>query len=452
LNIILVILFLTISLLSFLGFSYFAIVSFKEHESRAAKISIGLAILLSVFFGLLIFSPYVIKRFVFILGLMGLFLVLYLFFQPIGRVNLGNDSPQFRFDERDIMFARGRLKPGTPEYDSYYAMRSENKEIDDHTRSKPGLLKEGSLYANPYLFAAPKASFQLTEALRDFADGSVSETKLFLEPERMSSYLKGLARYFGALDVGIATLEPYHVYSHVGRGSGEYASEIKIEHSFAIAMTVEMDYEMIGSGPKPTATMESAKQYVEAARICVQLANAIREMGYAARAHIDGNYQVIAPLVARDAGLGEIGRMGLLMTPRLGPRVRIGVVTTDLPLIPDKRKPNLAMIDFCSICKKCAYNCPSKSIPFNDRKEIDGVLRWKINPETCFHYWNVVGTDCGRCVAVCPFSHPDSLVHNMVRWGINQSGAFRRFALVMDDMFYGKKPPWKEPPLWTQVL
>lgn len=67
----------------------------------------------------------------------------------------------------------------------------------------------------------------------------------------------------------------------------------------------------------------------------MQLAEFMRSIGYPARAHIDGSYRVVCPLVARDAGLGEIGRMGLLMTPELGPRVRIAVVTTDLPLVPD---------------------------------------------------------------------------------------------------------------------
>ena len=37
--------------------------------------------------------------------------------------------------------------------------------------------------------------------------------------------------------------------------------------------------------------------------------------------------------------------MGLLMTPRLGPRVRIAVVTTDLELLPDKATPDASMID-----------------------------------------------------------------------------------------------------------
>jgi ferredoxin len=120
-------------------------------------------------------------------------------------------------------------------------------------------------------------------------------------------------------------------------------------------------------------------------------------------------------------------------------------------LIPTPRKPNAALIDFCNICKKCAENCPSNSIPREERVMIDGALRWKLNEETCFRYWNAVGTDCGRCMAVCPFAHPSNLVHNLVRWGIAHSGAFRRFALWMDDLFYGKKPERRKAPTWTRV-
>ena len=172
---------------------------------------------------------------------------------------------------------------------------------------------------------------------------------------------------------------------------------------------------------------------------------------YEARAHIDGNYRVIAPLVARDAGLGEIGRMGLLMTPNQGPRVRLGIVTTNLELHPIERIQNEAVLDFCTICKKCAVNCPSKAIPFEVRQKIDGVLRWRINAESCFLYWNVIGTDCGICMTVCPFSHPDTLPHNLLRWGIARSGFVRRGALGLDDLFYGKEPVQKAPPDWTLV-
>jgi epoxyqueuosine reductase QueG len=133
--------------------------------------------------------------------------------------------------------------------------------------------------------------------------------------------------------------------------------------------------------------------------------------------------------------------MGILMTPRLGPRVRLGVVTTDLPLIADEPGDDLSVIDFCTICRKCATNCPVAAIPFNERAPVDDGLRWAIDPETCFRYWNVIGTDCATCIRVCPYSHPDHLAHNMVRWAIKRSACARRVLLWLDDLFYGKRLP-----------
>ena len=90
---------------------------------------------------------------------------------------------------------------------------------------------------------------------------------------------------------------------------------------------------------------------------------AIRRLGWAAEAHIDAHYEVVCTLVARDAGLGEIGRMGLLMTPRLGPRVRLAVVTTDLPLVADVPTSDPTVLDFCDVCRKCADICPAHAVP-----------------------------------------------------------------------------------------
>ena len=104
--------------------------------------------------------------------------------------------------------------------------------------------------------------------------------------------------------------------------------------------------------------------------------------------------------------------------------------------------------DSCTICKKCADNCPSKAIPFGSRLEEDGMLRWQLNAETCYAYWNEAGTDCGICMAVCPYAHPDNLAHNLIRWGNHRSGFFRRAALKLDDLFYGRKPKRQPNPGW----
>jgi ferredoxin len=442
---------IVLSISTFLGYGGFALSSYKEGESRASTLALVIAITGGAFLLVWILTPIEFQIAILVLILLIIFIGSTLFMIPIGQVDISKDTPQTRFDERDIMFARARLVPDSPEFLEYYTDHPENLEPDTKTRAKPGLLSPESMYADPYLFASPIASFTLTEALNPAVDGPISNDRHNLSLLEMSTYVKNLAKYFGALDVGVTDLKPYHVYSHIGRGAGKYGDPIPIDHKNAIAFTVEMDFDMIGANPKAQGVMESARQYVESARVAVQLAAAIRYLGYPARAHIDGNYHVICPLVARDAGLGEIGRMGLLMTPRQGPRVRLGVVTTDLPLLSDERIPDSSVIDFCSVCLKCAQCCPSKSIPFDDRQETDGALRWRIDPDTCFRYWNTVGTDCGRCMTVCPYSHPDITYHNLIRWGISKSGTFRRVAVRLDDKFYGVKPAIKDPPKWTRM-
>ncbi len=431
-----------------LPFLAFSVVSLREREQRATWTALVLALLLPspywiVGLARFPFQPILAASLLVATGILFLALVL-----PLGRPDLEIDSPRTRIDERDIMFARARLVPGSPEYEAYYVRRPDKRAIDDRIRAAPGLYRPASRLYHPLGIPAADASFGAIGGMRGAADGPVAAETVPVSPVEMTRFIKGVTGHYGARAVGIAELRDYHVYTHIGRGEGTYGDPIKLDHRYAIAFTVEMSHRMIRRAPAAPEAMEVSKQYLAAAAIAIQVALLIRSLGYPARAHLDGNYRVICPLVARDAGLGEIGRMGLLMTPRQGPRVRIGVVTTDLPLVPDRPVPDLSVADFCRQCVKCAENCPSRSIPFDDRQEIDGVKRWQINSETCFHYWNVIGTDCGRCVMVCPYSHPDNCAHGLVRWSIRRSALARRIALWMDDLFYGRRPRALDLPDW----
>ena len=137
---------------------------------------------------------------------------------------------------------------------------------------------------------------------------------------------------------------------------------------------------------------------------------------------------------AIDAGLGEMGRFGYLITKELGPRVRIFAVTTDLPLVADN-PVDIGVEDFCSFCKKCARCCPSNSIPDGDQREFNGTVRWKLNAETCFGYWGKVGTDCDVCMRVCPWSHARTFPHRVVISLVVRNKWARRLFSLMDDLF-----------------
>ncbi|MFA8450527.1 MAG: 4Fe-4S dicluster domain-containing protein [Bacteroidales bacterium] len=340
------------------------------------------------------------------------------------------------------MFSRKELDQYPNRFSEYYNKNPEDLIADNKFREKPGLCDPKSKYYDIMDMAAVHANFSCVELLSNVIDGSSKTEKKNFSNKQNTDYIKKWGKNLGALDIGITQLKPYHLYSHKGRRD-TYGKKVNNTHPYAIAFTVEMNLEAINKAPQSPVIIESSQRYLQSGIIASQIAIFIRELGYSAKAHIDGNYEVVCPLVAKDAGLGELSRMGLLMTPKQGPRVRIAVITTDLPLICDEKLDDSAMIEFCTLCKKCAENCPSKSIPFDDRKNIEGVNRWQINSNSCFLYWCIAGTDCGKCMHVCPYAHPNNFLHNSIRFGIKHSFLFRRIALWMDDLFYGRRPKEK---------
>ena len=214
-------------------------------------------------------------------------------------------------------------------------------------------------------------------------------------------------------------------------------------------MASEMSFGMIGSAPHTPIIVESMNKYAKGAYVSTPFARYIANLGYSATANHHRSYELNLVPLAVDAGLGEMGRLGYLITKEFGPRVRLSAVTTDLPLIPD-HPVDIGVEDFCNICKKCAVCCPSKSIPSGPQAEFNGTLRWKLNDETCFEYFRKCGTDCGVCMRVCPWGHDASPPHKMIRFMIARNAFARRVFSWMDDIFYGKKPKPKLAPEWAQ--
>ena len=390
-------------------------------------------------------------------------LILLILFLPVkGAGSFRYDPPSERFHEADTVLSRRLLIPGSEAYERYYRENPHLKKTDDHSRDSPGLLSGSSKYFQTETFAVSRANFGIIDHLgllthdspKDLLlnrEGNKLRTSLKVDPVKASRFITRWLKQSGAHRVGFTALKDYHLYSHKGRGIRS-GNPIPYEHSNAIAITVEMDYAMMQPAPLGTSVMESSEQYLRSGILALKLASYIRELGYEATAHIDGNYEVICPLVAVDAGLGVIGRMGLLMTPVLGSRVRISVVTTDMPVAYSHSIPDRTTLHFCHLCRKCAVNCPAAAIPEGSRETIDGTKRWLINSEKCYHFWTVSGTDCGRCITVCPYSHRDDVFHRFIRWGIKNNLVFRYLAVKLDDVFYGQKPPVRPLPDWADMI
>jgi len=171
-----------------------------------------------------------------------------------------------------------------------------------------------------------------------------------------------------------------------------------------------MDYDAIRVSPTCISQATAGLAYSRMAFVVASLAQFIRGLGYTAIP--SGNDTRLDIPSAVDAGMGELGRNGLLITPEFGSRVRIAKVLTDLPLKPDS--PMEFGVDrFCQSCLKCATLCPSQSIQYGDRtdKPVNistnpGVRKWPINAGKCLEFWARTGNSCCNCIMVCPFNKP----------------------------------------------
>jgi reductive dehalogenase len=369
-----------------------------------------------------------------------------------------------RFDERMQVFARNRaLLPGSEQYNQFYSEHPELEKYDTERRGKGGPLGKIGLIDRPHEgpnVAATLASlaipFNLSapEIVNPHSHPLLKGKNFHLSPEEATTRVKGYATNIGADLVGIAEINSLWIYSHRGEIFHEnwedWGREIPADHKYAVVVAEEMSLDMIGPAPHTPSVMESMKNYAKGAYISTQLAAFIANLGYEATANHLRHYTAILPPLAVDAGLGEVGRLGYLMTKEFGPRIRLSAVTTNLPLIPDK-PVDIGVEDFCKFCKKCAVCCPSQSIPQDDEpQELNGTLKWKLNDETCFGYWAKAGTDCCICMKVCPWSHARTFPHRLIVWLIARNRYARRAFSVMDDIFYGRNPKPNVAPKWAR--
>ena len=355
------------------------------------------------------------------------------------------DNSQYqRFSEQDMAFARVQSDPG---FDHY------NIGIFHHS---PRLIEEGQEGRGREELALTSASWTVHDSYKQAFSWSelegvsgkraLARTKPLAnpDPERLTRQVKRVARLSGACDMGIAPLDMRWVYTH-DRHGGEVELPERVDK--AVVMLIEMDQDGMATSPAWTSSAATGMGYSRMAFAIAIVAEFIRDLGYTAIPC--GNDTGISVPLAIDAGLGEVGRHGLLITPKWGSRVRICKVFTDMPLLVD-RPVSFGVHSFCRTCKRCAQECPSRSIPHADeptwqgvgRSNNPGVLKWYVNVESCYRFWVENGNECSNCVRSCPFTKEEGLGHDVVRWFIRHVPRLNRLWLAGDRLMgYGKQRP-----------
>ena len=236
------------------------------------------------------------------------------------------------------------------------------------------------------------------------------EKRVVDSPADMSKEIKRVAKGFGADLVGVTAYDERWVYTHNYSAQTKQAkpNELPSGLDHVIVIATNMDYDLIQTVPSALSGAATGLGYSRDIVALLSLAQYIRNLGY--RAVESLNDTALAVPYAIQAGLGEYGRHGLVITKEFGPRVRFGKIFTDLPLTHDK-PIRFGVKEFCESCRRCTRACPPQAIsddPPDDRiynrSNLKGVTKWSVDAEKCFGFWVNQNSDCSICIRVCPYN------------------------------------------------
>jgi epoxyqueuosine reductase len=266
----------------------------------------------------------------------------------------------------------------------------------------------------------------------------------FESPEAATENLKRAADSMGAGLLGVCEYDERWIYSARFSEKTKESKPVDIPEDLPNVIVVgePMDIGLTATVPSALSGSATGMGYTHDTVVLLTLTQYIRNLGYRAVASM--NDSALAIPLAVQAGLGEVGRHSLLITEEYGPRLRLGKIFTDMPLIISEPK-RFGVKEFCDICQRCSSACPPKAIPAAEPSRdvysisnLKGVLKWTTWAEKCFKFWAGQNSDCSICIRVCPYNRDFSKWYNRV-WRKLAGTPLRRLMLQLDVWFFDRK-------------
>jgi ferredoxin len=247
----------------------------------------------------------------------------------------------------------------------------------------------------PEAYAHRKEHEQLNAPLVEAArhTGDIEPTaapNLDVEPAVVTEAIRQKAREMGFAEVGFTYLNRDYIYKSKKRW-------IRFDHVICLAM--EQEYEPTQTIPSMAAEHTHFGTYRTEGAVGLELADWIRSLGYHAQIHSpNDNSGAYIPMFVQ-AGLGQLGANGQLLSPHFGSRARLMMISTDAPVVYDDAV-DYGIHKFCQECQVCVQRCPARAL-MKEKIWYRGVEKNKLIYKRCRPVMaRYLG--CGICMKVCP--------------------------------------------------
>ncbi len=279
--------------------------------------------------------------------------------------------------------------------------RSKNVDVSFYSRveplTTPDLEKAADMDWAWTIFPDDLAEYRRAHDERSKPHLRAAETSGDIEPTGipdpgvdMTEVIRNKARELGFGEVGFTMYDNRYTYAH-RKGWPKFQN--------AICLALEQDYQQTQTIPSLEGEYAHFGTYEIEAEIAIELAEHIRSLGYRAQMHLDSaEAGAFIPMFV-NAGLGQLGANGQLLSPHFGSRSRLAMLTTDAPVTYDQ-PVDFGISNFCQECQVCVNRCPGRAL-IRDKVWYRGVQKNKVIYERCRPVMaNYDG--CGICMKVCP--------------------------------------------------
>jgi len=210
--------------------------------------------------------------------------------------------------------------------------------------------------------------------------------------EDVTEAIRQKARELGYGEVGFTNNDRHYVYQ-----SRKPAMKGGLPN--AICLALEQDYNKTQTIPSMAGEETHFGTYFNQGPLTMELTDFIRSLGY--RVQVSGptwHYGPMIPMFVQ-AGLGQLGANGQLLSPHFGSRARLQVIFTDANVTYDQ-PIDYGIHKFCQVCQVCVNRCPGRAL-MPEKVWYRGVEKNKLVFKRCRPVMaRYLG--CGICMKVCP--------------------------------------------------
>ena len=208
----------------------------------------------------------------------------------------------------------------------------------------------------------------------------------------LTEEIRDKARRLGYGEIGFSRFDRRYVYQ-------SRKKFVRTDLTNAICLAYEQGYVETQDMPSYMSEFAQGDAYMSQADLSLKLVEFINEMGFSAQ--ISGPAWHFGPMIPMfvEAGLGQLGVNGQLLSPHFGSRARLQVIITNAPIKYDSAE-DYGIYKFCELCQVCFMRCPGKAIQAQ-RVWFRGVEKNKLIAKRCRPVMARY-SGCGICMKVCP--------------------------------------------------